>query len=99
MKKAEQSRNIFFAEGAVPTVEELAQAKALGMTAFRNAKKHGSLPVGECTLAGKVPERYRKLPNVKVVATAAEVDAKAQADAEAKAQAEADALKSRQNRR
>jgi hypothetical protein len=67
MQKAEQSRNIFFAAGAIPTKEELAQAKALGMTAFRNAKKHGALPVGECTLAGAVPERYRKLPNVKLV--------------------------------
>lgn len=99
MKKAEQARNIFFAAGAIPTAEELAQAKALGMTAFRNAKKPGALPVGECTVAGVVPERYRKMPNVKTVSTAAEVDAKAQADAEAKAQAEADALKSRQHRR
>ena len=71
MKKVEQSRNIFFAAGMIPTADELAQAKALGMTAFRNAKKHGALPVGECTLAGAVPERYRKMPNVKIVSAQA----------------------------
>lgn len=70
MKKAEQSRNIFFAAGAIPTQAELAQAKALGMTAFRNSKKHGALPVGECTLAGAVPARYLKLANVKIVSAA-----------------------------
>ena len=69
MKKAEQSRNIFFAASSIPTQQELAQAKALGMTALRNAQKPGSLPVGDCTLAGAVPERYRKLPNVKIVST------------------------------
>jgi hypothetical protein len=67
MKKAEQARNIFFAAGMIPTAEEFTQAKALGMTAFRNATKPGALPPGECTLAGSVPERYRKLPNVKIV--------------------------------
>jgi hypothetical protein len=71
MKKSEQSRNIFFAAGMIPTAEELAQAASLGMTAFRNATKAGALPVGECTLAGAVPSRYRKLPNVKIVAAPA----------------------------
>ena len=105
MQKAEQSRNIFFAAGAIPTKAELEQAKALGMTAFRNATKQGALPTGECTLAGAVPERYRKLPNVKIVLAkrASTVDdeaaAKAKADAEEKAQAEADALKNKQQRR
>lgn len=106
MKKAEQSRNIFFAANAIPTADELAQAKALGMTAFRNAKKHGALPAGECTLAGAVPARYLKMPNVKIVAakrepTAEELAAtKAQAEAEAKAKAEAEAAEAaRKNRR
>jgi hypothetical protein len=90
MQKAEQARNIFFAAGSVPTAQELAQAKALGMTAFRNAKKPGALPVGECTLAGAVPERYRKLPNVKIVAAKRESTAE-ELEAEAKSQAEADA--------
>lgn len=67
MKKAEAARNIFFAKGAIPTQEELDQAKALGMLAFRNATKPGALPAGECTLAGAVPERYKGLKNIKVV--------------------------------
>ena len=72
------------------------------MTAFRNAKKHGSLPTGECTLAGAVPERYRKLANVKLVSAPAQAlsddEAKAaKAEVEAKSQADADA-KNKQRR-
>ena len=98
MKKAEQSRNIFFAAGMIPTAAELAQAKALGMTALRNATKPGALPTGECTLAGAVPEQYRKLPNVKIVAAGPTVAEIAEAEAKAKSEAEAEALRNKNRR-
>jgi hypothetical protein len=61
-------RRVFFCEKAVPSDEEKALAKALGITAFRHARlaERGELEdVG--AVAGKVPERYRNLRGVKVL--------------------------------
>ncbi len=93
------NKKLYFIAGVAPTDAERADAKALGITAFRHAELASNTQIEHCDVAaGAVPASYKNVEGIQVVKaapTADELAAKAKAEAEAKAQAEADALKNK----
>jgi len=62
------ARNLYFCKGSTPTSSELAEAKSLGITAFRNVLLIGDEAVEICdAAAGAVPDKYRKIKGIKIL--------------------------------
>lgn len=62
---------LYFTKGTTPTPEEQAEAKVLGITAFRNASKHGAVETKVEAVAGEVPAAYLKNKKIQVLGEAA----------------------------